>query len=169
VKRAIAIVSLAAAAHVSAGTRGSAATDMSTVARVAAAARVSADTRYDELKRVVNRNTGFAHMTRGVNMYTLIALRSCVGDADIPVLRRMLSDRDQVLRLAAANVLVDMGALGRAALEQEATRPADVDERLLLRDALQEANAPERRALQDYPLTERERKSIRGCAPARRD
>ena len=36
--------------------------------------------------------------------------------------------------------------------------------RLLIREALQEANAPERRALKDYPLTERERKSIRGCA-----
>jgi hypothetical protein len=33
--------------------------------------------RADELKRVIDRNTGFAHMTRGVNMYTLIALRSC--------------------------------------------------------------------------------------------
>ena len=33
----------------------------------------------------------------------------------------------------------------------------------LIREALQEANAPERRALKDYPLTERERRSIRGC------
>ena len=49
-----------------------------------------AETRSDELKHVVNRNTGFAHLTRGVNMYTLIALRSCVGDAEIPVLTRML-------------------------------------------------------------------------------
>ena len=43
------------------------------VADVAAAAA-----REDELKRVINRNTGFAHTTRGTNMYTLIALRSCV-------------------------------------------------------------------------------------------
>jgi len=50
----------------------------------------AAESRYEELTRVVDRNTGFAHMTRGVNMYTLIALRSCVGDADIPVLTRML-------------------------------------------------------------------------------
>ena len=126
----------------------------------------AAGTRYDELKRVVTRNTGFAHMTRGVNMYTLIALRSCVTDADIPVLMRMLSDRDRVLRLAAANVLVDMGPLGRAALEQEAARPVDTDARLMIREALQEAGAPERRALKDYPLTERERRSIRGCLKA---
>ena len=43
------------------------------VAVVAAAA-----SREDELKRVIKHNTGFAHMTRGMNMYTLIALRSCV-------------------------------------------------------------------------------------------
>jgi hypothetical protein len=123
-----------------------------------------ADPRYDELKRVVDRNTGFAHMTRGVNMYTLIALRSCVADGDIPLLTRMLSDRDKVMRLAAAGVLVDMGALGRAALEQEAKHPADVDERLLLQDTLRDAESPERKPLKDYPLTERERKSIKGCA-----
>ena len=123
-----------------------------------------ADPRYDELKRVVNRNTGFAHMTRGVNMYTLIALRSCVADGDIPLLTQMLSDRDKVMRLAAAYVLVDMGTLGRAALEQEAMHPADVDERMLLRDALQEADSPSRKPLKDYPLTERERTSIKGCA-----
>ena len=124
----------------------------------------AADPRYDELKRVVNRNTGFAHMTRGVNMYTLIALRSCVADGDIPLLTQMLSDRDRVTRLAAAYVLVDMGALGRAALEQEATHPADVDERIMLRDALQDADSPDRKPLKDYPLTERERSSIKGCA-----
>ena len=44
--------------------------------------------RDDELKRVIDRNTGFAHMTRGMNMYTLIALRSCVTERDVPVLTR---------------------------------------------------------------------------------
>ena len=78
------------------------------VADVAAAAA-----REDELKRVINRNTGFAHTTRGMNMYTLIALRSCVTDADLPVLRRLLFDRDYVTQLSAAGVLVDMGAGGR--------------------------------------------------------
>src|SRR5438309_9020833 len=76
----------------------------------------AAELRYVELTRVINRNTGFAHMTRGVNMYTLIALRSCVGDADIPVLTQMLSDRDHVVQLAASGVLVDMGPAGRQAL-----------------------------------------------------
>jgi len=123
-----------------------------------------ADARYDELKRVVNRNTGYAHMTRGVNMYTLIALRSCVADGDIPVLAKMLGDKDHVLQLAAAGVLADMGPLGRKALEAEAARATDARERMVIRDALQDAGAPDRRPLKDYPLTERERKSIRGCA-----
>ncbi|HTO13082.1 MAG TPA: hypothetical protein VMQ51_16015 [Candidatus Binatia bacterium] len=123
-----------------------------------------AESRYDELKRVVDRNTGFAHMTRGVNMFTLIALRSCVADGDIPVLAQMLHDRDQVMRLAAAFVLVDMGAQGRAALEQEVKRPADLDERLLLQDALRDAASPNREPLKDYVLTERERSLIKGCA-----
>jgi hypothetical protein len=64
--------------------------------------------REDELKRVINHNTGFAHMTRGTNMYARIALRSCVTDADLPVLRRLLFDRDYVTQLSAAGVLVDM-------------------------------------------------------------
>jgi hypothetical protein len=123
-----------------------------------------AESRYDELKRVVNRNTGRAHMTRGVNMYTLIALRSCVTDGDIPVLATMLADKDHLLQFAAAGVLVDLGAPGRKALEESAARATDARERMVIRDALQEAGAPDRRALKDYPLTERERNAIRGCA-----
>jgi hypothetical protein len=112
----------------------------------------------------VNRNTGHAHMTGGANVCTLIALRSCVADGDIPVLTQMLADRDHVLQLAAAGVLVDMGPPGRKGLEEAAGRARDARERMVIRDALQEVSAPERRALKDYPLTERERKSIKGCA-----
>ena len=54
-----------------------------------------------------------------------------------------------------------MGALGRAALENEAAQPKDVDERLLLADALRDASAPDRKPLKDYPLTERA--PIKGC------
>ena len=74
--------------------------------------------RYDELKRVIDRNTGFAHMTRGVNMYTLIALRSCVTERDIPVLTQLLSDRDHVTQLAAAGVMADLGEGGKRGLRQ---------------------------------------------------
>jgi len=122
--------------------------------------------RTDELKRVVNRNTGYAHMTRGVNMYTLIALRSCVTENDIPVLTHMLDDRDYVMQLAAAGVLVDLGVAGQRALEAARSRATDVRTRSVIDDVLRE-RSPDRRPLKDYPLSERERKSIRGCAPKR--
>jgi len=124
-----------------------------------------ADERTDDLKRVVNRNTGYAHMTRGVNMYTLIALRSCVTESDIPVLTHMLDDRDYVMQLAAAGVLIDLGDAGRRALEAARSRTTDVRTRSVIDDALREAGSADRRPLKDYPLSERERKSIRGCAP----
>jgi hypothetical protein len=122
-----------------------------------------AASRYDELKRVINRNTGYAHMTRGVNMYTLIALRSCVSESDIPVLTQMLFDKDYVLQLAAAGVLEDMGEAGRQALAGARTSAPDTRTKMLLDDSLKEMNAPTHKPLADYPLTERERRSIRGC------
>ena len=106
------------------------------VADVAAAAA-----REDELKRVINRNTGFAHMTRGMNMYTLIALRSCVTDADLPVLRRLLFDRDYVTQLSAAGVLVDMGAGGRAALVSALPEATEYRARSTIQDALREGRS----------------------------
>jgi hypothetical protein len=130
---------------------------------VAACTAAVAASRYDELKRVINRNTGHAHMTRGTNMYTLIALRSCVGDADIPVLTQMLFDRDYVLQLAAAGVLVDMGAAGRQALAGARVGATDARTKGLLDDSLKEADSPTRTPLADYPLTDRERKAIRSC------
>src|SRR5262245_31265612 len=123
-----------------------------------------ADARADELKRVVNRNTGYAHMTRGVNMYTLIALRSCVTEIDIPVLTQMLGDRDHIMQLAAAGVLVDLGVAGQRALEAARSRATDVRTRSVIDDVLRE-RSPDRRPLKDYPLSEQERKAIRGCAP----
>jgi len=136
---------------------------LAVVAEVAAA-----ETREDELKRVINRNTGFAHMTRGMNMYTLIALRSCVTDADLPVLRRLLFDRDYVTQLSAAGVLADMGAGGRAALLSALPEATEYRARSTIQDALREADDPARRPLSADPLDERERKRIRGCGAAAR-
>ena len=108
-----------------------------------------ADERADELKHVVNCNTGYAHMTRGVNMYTLIALRSCVTGADIPVLTQMLGDRDHVMQLAAAGVLVDLGAAGQRALETARSRATDAQTQSVIDDASREARSPDRRPLKD--------------------
>jgi len=115
---------------------------------------------------VIDRNTGFAHMTRGMNMYTLVALRSCVSERDIPVLARMLADRDHVTQLSAANVLADMGDEGKRGLRQGLAAATDVRTRSVIDDALREVESPTRRPIQDYPLSEQERKRIRGCRPA---
>ena len=99
-------------------------------------------------------------------MYTLIALRSCVTDTDLPVLRRLLFDRDYVTQLSAAGVLVDMGAGGRAALVSALPEATEYRARSTIHDALREADDPARRPLSAYPLDERERKRIRGCRAA---
>ena len=121
--------------------------------------------RYEELKSVVDRNTGFAHMTRGMNMHTLIALRSCVTEQDIPVLTRLLTDRDHVTQLAAANVLADLGEAGQRGLRQGLAAAPDVRTRSVIEDALREAESSARRPIQDYPLSPQERQRIRGCRP----
>lgn len=123
--------------------------------------------RYDELKKVIDRNTGFAHMTRGMNKYTVIALRECVTEKDLPVLTQLLQDRDHVTQLTAANVLADMGEAGTRALREglaKAREAQDVGTRLMIEEALRDADAPTRIAIKDYRLDERERKRIRGCA-----
>ena len=121
--------------------------------------------RADELKRVIDRNTGFAHMTRGVNMYTLIALRSCVSERDVPVLAQLLTDRDHVIQMAAASVMADLGEDGKRALQQALATAADTRTRSTIEDALREAESPTRRPILDYPLSPRERQRIRGCRP----
>jgi HEAT repeat protein len=129
------------------------------------AAAAAERSRYDELKRVIDRNTGFAHMTRGMNMYTLIVLRSGVTEQDIPVLTRLLTDRDHVTQLSAANVLVDLGEEGKRGLRQALAAAPDVRTRGVIEETLRDADSPTRRPIQDYPLSEQERQRIRGCRP----
>jgi hypothetical protein len=121
--------------------------------------------RADELKRVIDRNTGFAHMTRGVNMYTLVALRSCVSERDVPVLAQLLTDRDHVTQMAAASVMADLGEDGKRALQQALATAADTRTRSTIGDALREAESPTRRPILDYPLSPQERQRLRGCRP----
>ena len=121
--------------------------------------------RADELKRVIDRNTGFAHMTRGMNMYTLIALRSCVTERDVPVLAQLLTDRDHVTQMAAANVMSDLGEDGKRGLRQALAVAPDVGTRSVVEDALREAESPTRQPILDYPLSQQERQRIRGCGP----
>jgi len=119
--------------------------------------------RYAELRRVINRNTGFAHGTRGVNMYTLYALRGCVTEKDFPVLERLLSDKDRITRMAAADVLADLKPAGADVLRAKLGGTRDVSERSLLQDALDYAQRLDYRPILQYPLSAPERARIRGC------
>ena len=119
--------------------------------------------RYAELRRVIDRNTGFAHATRGVNMYTLYALRGCVTERDIPVLERLLSDKDRVTRMATADVLADLKPAGQDVLRAKLRGTQDASERIMLQEALDDAQKPDYRPILQYPLNARERARIRGC------
>ena len=119
--------------------------------------------RYAELRRVINRNTGFAHATRGVNMYTLFALRGCVTEKDLPVLERLLSDKDRVTRMAAVDVLADLKPAGQDVLRAKLSGTRDASERIMLQDALDYAQRPDYRPILQYPLSASERARIRGC------
>jgi hypothetical protein len=119
--------------------------------------------RYRELRRVIDRNTGFAHMTRGVNMYTLFALRSCVNERDLPLLRDMLRDKDRVTRMAVSSVLVDLGGEGERVVRARLAEVKDAGEKLMLQDALGDLAKPDRRPILEYPLTTVERARIHGC------
>ena len=123
----------------------------------------SQPSRYVELRRVIDRNTGFAHGTRGVNMYTLYALRACVTAQDLPVLDRLLSDKDRVTRMATADVLADLGAPGREVVRKKLSTLRDAAERLMLQEAVDNVQKPGYRPILEYPLTDRERSGIRGC------
>jgi hypothetical protein len=119
--------------------------------------------RYAELRRVINRNTGFAHATRGVNMYTLYALRGCVTENDLPVLERLLSDKDRVTRMATADVLADLKPAGQDVLHAKLRETRDASERIMLQDALDYAQRLDYRPILQYPLGASERARIRGC------
>lgn len=119
--------------------------------------------RYAELRRVIDRNTGFAHATRGVNMYTLYALRGCVTEKDLPVLERLLSDRDRVTRMATADVLADLGIAGQVVVRAKLSGTRDASERIMLQEALDDVQKPDYRPILQYPMNARERARIRGC------
>lgn len=119
--------------------------------------------RYAELRRVIDRNTGFAHATRGVNMYTLYALRGCVTEKDLPVLERLLSDKDRITRMATADVLADLGIAGQEVVRSKLRGTRDASERIMLQEALDDVQKPDYRPILQYPLDARERVRIRGC------
>jgi hypothetical protein len=90
-----------------------------------------ASARYKELARVIDKNVGHAHMTRGVNVCTILALRNRVTEQDIEVLAQLLESSDLIHRLAAGYVLSVLGPMGISALKSHgsylgATATADL-------------------------------------------
>jgi hypothetical protein len=82
------------------------------------------EARNKALVRAVDKNVGHMHMTRGMNACTILALHDAASRPDIPVLQRMLDDKDRVVSLTVLKVLPTFGAAGVAALR---TRAAGLD------------------------------------------
>ena len=120
-------------------------------------------TRYRQLRLVIDRNTDFARATRGVNMYTLYALRGCITERDIPVLRDLLRDRDRIIRLAVSSVLADLGTEGKTVIQVRLSEVTDAREKLMLQESLDTVGRSGYRQILQYPLTDAERGRIRGC------
>jgi hypothetical protein len=131
------------------------------LAALGAQAQVASN--YHGLRRVIRSNVGFAHLTRGVNMYTLVALRSCVSTNDIGVLSQMLTDSDRLVRMASAYVLVDLGVEGRQAVAKQLNRTGDPAQRSVLTEALNSAASPTYQPILNYAPTAAERNRVRHC------
>lgn len=83
--------------------------------------------RYDEIACVARRNLHFsAHMSWSFNRYTVDAVMSEIGPADIPVLVDMLGDERRVLRALAGSVLTQLGEDGLAGLRRATGSPEPI-------------------------------------------
>ena len=106
-----------------------------------AAAHPSSEARKKELRKVVDDNVGHAHLQRGMNAFTIAALKKATTTADLPVLEELLFDSDRVVAMTAAEVLMTLGDDGRAALERAkaaAERAHSIELTMLLDERLRE-------------------------------
>jgi hypothetical protein len=71
-----------------------------------------------QLARIVDKHTGSAHFTRGMNSETIEALANAATKDDLPVLEELLADHDRIVAMTAAEVLMRFGEDGRPALER---------------------------------------------------
>ncbi|MDI1228514.1 MAG: hypothetical protein PSY14_12595 [bacterium] len=71
-----------------------------------------------QLHCAVIRNTGFAHLTRGMNMDTIAALKEETRPEDVPHLKAMLLGKDRIAAMTAAEVLKGMGRDAQTALAE---------------------------------------------------
>jgi len=99
------------------------------------------DARYDEIRSLIraNRHLG-PHMTMAIDVGTIKAVRGRIGAADIPVLVRMMGDKDYGVASAASGLLVTLGKPAVPALEA-AQRGRDRGVAGQARDALNQLDA----------------------------
>ena len=101
--------------------------------------------RQRELAKVIDRNTGHAHLTRGVNAGTTEALQKALRPGDDPELRALLYDADTVIVRAVASVLAARGDAGLAVLrEVSADRALSDENRRVVDDEAWNANLRQR-------------------------
>lgn len=86
---------------------------------IASSAYGSETKRYRDLKKIISKNTGHAHFTRGMNLCTILALRNAVNDSDLDTLVDLLDDKDNVTAMTAGNVLNMFGEKGQKKLKSE--------------------------------------------------
>jgi len=90
-----------------------------------------------QLHCTVIRNTGFAHMTRGMNMDTIAALKAEAKPEDLPHLKAMLLGKDRIAAMTAAEVLKGMGRDAQTALAEaykEAKAANDTSRAMLINE-----------------------------------
>ncbi len=90
-----------------------------------------------QLHCAVIRNTGFAHLTRGMNMDTIAALKEEARPDDIPHLKAMLLGKDRIAAMTAAEVMKGMGRDAQTALAEaykEAKAANDTSRAMLINE-----------------------------------
>jgi ubiquinone/menaquinone biosynthesis C-methylase UbiE len=101
--------------------------------------------RQRELAKVIDRNAGDAHLSRGVNTGTTSALQKALQPGDDPELRALLYDADTIVVRAVASVLAARGDAGLAVLrEVSADRALSDQNRRVVDDEVWNANLRQR-------------------------
>jgi hypothetical protein len=106
--------------------------------------------RYKALVRIVDKNTGFAHMTRGMNVNTINALKNAVTQSDIPVLKKMLENSDRIVIMTSVNVLMEMGHEGRDAVYDVYGVTSNKDTLVIISDQLDDLVLDKKSQITDW-------------------
>src|SRR5215471_15531039 len=70
---------------------------------------------------------------------------------------------DRATRMATAGVLLDLGPMGKQAVQARIAAATDVSKRIMLQESLEAASKPDYRPILQYPLSDSERIRVHGC------